>query len=91
MTPPNRETPGSTPSGRRPLKRLMQRRSTPPPAVPASVEQRVDALEAMLEGLQDSVDRQARRHDERIAELARRLEPAQLIRAISDDERRRGL
>ena len=72
------------------VRRVLQRRSTPP-AVSASLERRVDALEAMLEGLQDSVDRQARRYDERITELARRLEPAQLLRAISDDERRRGL
>ena len=53
--------------------------------------ERVDALEAMVEGLQDSVDRQARRQDERINELARRLEPAQLARAISDNARERGL
>ena len=56
-----------------------------------SLIERVDALEAMVEGLQDSVDRQVRRQDERIHELARRLEPAQLARAISDDARERGL
>ena len=56
-----------------------------------SLIERVDALEAMVEGLQDSVDRQARRQDERINELARRLEPEQLARAISDDARERGL
>jgi hypothetical protein len=52
---------------------------------------RIDALEAMLEGLQDSVDRQARRYDERITELGRRLEPGELSRAISDDARKRGI
>ena len=52
---------------------------------------RVDALEAMVEGLQDSVDRQTRRQDERIDELAHRLEPAQLAQAISEDARKRGI
>ena len=56
-----------------------------------SLIRRVDALEAMVEGLQGSVDRQARRQDERIKRAARRLEPAQLARAISDDARERGL
>jgi uncharacterized protein YlxW (UPF0749 family) len=70
---------------------LARRRSPPEPPDLRSLMQRVDALEAMVEGLQDSVDRQARRQDERINELARRLEPAQLARAISDDARERGL
>jgi hypothetical protein len=52
---------------------------------------RIDALEAMVEGLQDSVDRQTRRQDERISQLARRLEPSELARALSDDSRKRGL
>lgn len=52
---------------------------------------RIDALEAMVEGLQDSVDRETRRLNERIDALARRLEPAQLARALSDDARKRGL
>ena len=70
---------------------LASRRSRPEPRDLRSLMERVDALEAMVEGLQDSVDRQARRQDERINELARRLEPAQLARAISDDARERGL
>lgn len=72
-------------------KLLASRRSRPEPPDLRSLIQRVDALEAMVEGLQDSVDRQARRQDERINELARRLEPEQLARAISDDARERGL
>jgi outer membrane murein-binding lipoprotein Lpp len=52
---------------------------------------RVDALEAMVEGLQDAVDRQAKRQDERIDELARRLEPSEMARALSSDARKRGL
>ena len=72
-------------------KLLASRRSRPEPPDLRSLIERVDALEAMVEGLQDSVDRQARRQHERIHELARRLEPAQLARAISDDARERGL
>jgi hypothetical protein len=65
--------------------------SGPEPVDVRPLEDRVDALEAMVEGLQDSVDRQARRQDERISELARRLEPSELARALSDDSRKRGL
>jgi hypothetical protein len=66
-------------------------RSGRPPADVRPLVQRIDALEAMLEGLQDSVDRQARRQDERISELARRLDPSVLARVLSDDSRKRGL
>jgi hypothetical protein len=75
------------------LDRVLDRlaaRPSPQPGLDA-LARRVDALEAMVEGLQDSVDRQARRQDERIDELALRLDPAQLARAISDDARKRGL
>jgi len=72
-------------------KLFASRRSRPEPPDLRSLIERLDALEAMVEGLQDSVDRQARRQDERVNELARRLEPAQLARAISDDARERGL
>jgi hypothetical protein len=79
----------------RPLDRgrklLARRRSRPETPDLRSLIERLDALEAMVEGLQDSVDRQARRQDERVNVLARRLEPAQLARAISDDARERGL
>lgn len=52
---------------------------------------RLDALEAMVEGLQDSVDRQARRQDDRMDALERRLDPGELARVLSDDARKRGL
>jgi hypothetical protein len=52
---------------------------------------RVEALEAMVEGLQDSVDRQVRRQDDRLDELTRRLEPGELARTLSADARKRGL
>ena len=52
---------------------------------------RVDQLEKALEALQDSVYKDVVRQDERIDELARRLDPPNLVRAISEDARRRGL
>jgi hypothetical protein len=52
---------------------------------------RLDALEAMVEGLQDSVDRQVRRQDERLDEMARRIAPDELARSLSADARKRGL
>jgi hypothetical protein len=52
---------------------------------------RLDALEAMVEALQDAVDRQATRHDERLNQLARQLQPSELARALSEDARKRGL
>jgi hypothetical protein len=73
------------------FRRVVGRRQSPKSNQSAPLERRIDALEAMVEGLQDSVDRQTRRQDDRITELGRRLEPAQLARAISDDARRRGL
>jgi hypothetical protein len=73
---------------RRALERI---RSGRPPADVRSLVDRLDALEAMVEGLQDSVDRQARRQDERISELARRLDPSELARVLSEDLRNRGL
>jgi CRP-like cAMP-binding protein len=71
------------------------RAGSPPAAAPPAdlrpLVARLDALEAMVEGLQDSVDREARRHEERLSELARRLEPGELARTLSEDARRRGL
>ena len=52
---------------------------------------RIDALEAMVEALQDSVHRETRRQDDRLDELARRLQPSELARSLSDDARKRGL
>jgi hypothetical protein len=73
--------------------RVAGRRSPPPAPVPdlRPILKRLDALEAMIEALQDSVDRQARRHDDRLNELARQLEPSELARVLSEDARRRGL
>jgi hypothetical protein len=76
------------PRVRRALGRI---KSGPAPADVRPLVDRINDLEAMVEGLQDSVDRQARRQDDRITELLRRLEPEELTRVISEDARRRGL
>ena len=79
------------------LDRMLGRRARAESAPRAAADdlrpilERLDALEAMVEALQDSVDRQARRHDERLNELTRRLQPSELARVLSDDARKRGL
>ena len=69
--------------------------SEPPPADERAWRERVDErlahLEALVEGLQDAVHRDSVRHEERMAELERKTEPAELAKALSDDARRRGL
>lgn len=55
------------------------------------LEARVERLEAMLEGLQDGIYRQAVFNDERLDELDRRTDPHQIARALSQDARKRGL
>jgi hypothetical protein len=55
------------------------------------LERRVNQLEAQLEGLQDAVQRDAVRRDEREARLERRTEPQQIARSLSRDARSRGL
>jgi predicted nucleic acid-binding Zn-ribbon protein len=55
------------------------------------LEQRLEHLEALVEGLQDAVHRDSIRHEQRMAELERRTEPEAVAKALSDDARRRGL
>jgi predicted nucleic acid-binding Zn-ribbon protein len=55
------------------------------------LEERVQHLEALVEGLQDAVHRDSVRHEERMSELERRTQPEALAKALSDDTRRRGL
>jgi hypothetical protein len=62
-----------------------------PPAELLPIMERLDALEALVEALQDSVDRQARRYDERFNDLGRQIQPDQLARSLSDDARKRGI
>jgi chromosome segregation ATPase len=57
----------------------------------AALDQRIEHLEAALEGLQDALYRQARREDEIRDELHRRTDPERIARELSDDARRRGL
>ena len=57
----------------------------------ATLETRVEDLEAELQGLQDAVHRQAVLEGEHIGELRARTSPAQLARDLSEDARRRGL
>jgi hypothetical protein len=56
-----------------------------------SLEARVTHLEAMIEGLQDAVHREAVRSNTRLDEMERNIEPAELSRRISKDARERGL
>lgn len=53
--------------------------------------ERLTHLEQLVEGLQDSVHREARRNGKRIAELEAALHPAALGQAMSKDTRERGL
>ncbi len=52
---------------------------------------RLEHVERELLALQDSVYRDVRRQDGEMAELRQQLEPPNLVRALSDDARRRGL
>jgi hypothetical protein len=55
------------------------------------LQARVEHLEQLVEGLQDSMHREAERQGKRIAELETRTEPAALSVALSKDARERGL
>ena len=64
----------------------------------SSVEQRLEAverrlahMEAMIEGLQDSVHRESTRRASQIAELDRNTQPDVIRRALDKDARRRGI
>ena len=56
-----------------------------------ALEARIEHLEQLLQGLQDSVHRESSRHAKRIAELEARIQPGALGKALSDDRRARGL
>jgi hypothetical protein len=72
--------------------RLAQaRRSAQQPEDLRGLTERLEHLEALVEGLQDAVHRNAVRHEERMAELDRKTEPEALAKALSEDARRRGL
>jgi hypothetical protein len=84
--------------GTQTLNRLWRRRGRGPRSPDAdlvrqvaTLEARMEHLEAELQGLQDAVHRQAVLEDEHIDELRARTAPAQLARDLSEDARRRGL
>ncbi len=56
-----------------------------------ALRDRLDYLERTLEALQDSVYRDVRRQDAELEALRQQLDPPNLVRALSDDARRRGL
>jgi hypothetical protein len=56
-----------------------------------ALEERVDQLEALLEGLQDAVYRESVRESGRIGALEKRTEPSEISRAVSRDARERGI
>jgi predicted transcriptional regulator len=90
---------GQSASGLRGLPRrvaaVLRSRDARPPAGGEDrlrrLEQRVEHLEALVEGLQDAVHGASVRHEERMAELERKTEPEAIAKALSNDARRRGL
>jgi TolA-binding protein len=56
-----------------------------------ALEARVNHLEQLLQGLQDSVHRESSRNDKRVADLEAQIQPAAIGKALSDDARARGL
>jgi hypothetical protein len=85
------------------LRRIRQMRRTAAPDQPPTdagdpgvdrleaVEARVRHLEQLLEGLQDSVYREAARQAELITELQAKVEPGAMGAALAEDRRKRGL
>ena len=80
------------------------RRSSPEPQKPSpatglrpevaridGLEARMSHLEQLVEGLQDSVHREAERHGKLIAELQAQVEPGAMGAALHKDARDRGL
>jgi uncharacterized coiled-coil protein SlyX len=63
----------------------------PDPERVDALETRVSHLEAMLQGLQDSVDREFQRQDKHHQQLDARLDPAALTAALSKHAREHGL
>jgi hypothetical protein len=57
----------------------------------AALVARIEHLEQLVQGLQDSVHRESSRLAKRIAELESRLQPAMLSKALNEDARARGL
>ena len=79
------------------LRRIRRAREEKSSGAPGSgdpvrtLEERVTHLEAMIEGLQDAVHRDSRRTHDELDDLRRRTEPSEISRALSRDQRERGL
>jgi TolA-binding protein len=56
-----------------------------------ALEERIDSLEALIEGLQDSVYREATRRAHEIEEINRRIQPAETARTLGKHAREHGL
>ena len=56
-----------------------------------ALQARIEHLEQLVEGLQDSVHRESERYSKRITELEAQIQPAALGVALSKDARERGL
>jgi hypothetical protein len=61
------------------------------PRILQRLQERVQHLETLVEGLQDSVHRETTRQEQRMLDLERKTEPDALAKALSEDARRRGL
>jgi hypothetical protein len=57
----------------------------------AVVERRLEHLEAMIEGLQDSVHRQSVRQEKTIDQLQKKAEPSAIRRALGRHDREHGI
>jgi hypothetical protein len=78
----------------RQLRRRAEAAGTPSrdPEEPLRVlESRVEHLEQLVQGLQDSVHRESTRQAKKLADLEAQIQPATLSKALSDDARARGL
>ena len=63
----------------------------PPPGPPRDLEARVEHLEQLLEGLQDSVHRESERHAKLIADLQAQVRPEAMGAALAEAARNRGV
>jgi hypothetical protein len=55
------------------------------------LEERVEYLETLVEGLQDSVHRESVRREHQISHLEKKTEPGEMNRALSREARQRGI
>jgi hypothetical protein len=56
-----------------------------------TLEQRVEYLESLMEGLQDSVHREAARHDKEMKALEAKMQAPEMARALDKYSRERGI